>query len=88
MIRVTIELVPHGIGTPRSKGELRIANDGTGTDRIGNYNVKLVGGNGRVLTEARVEGFARKSRAAWELTLEALRAIERRRRARDRWMRG
>jgi hypothetical protein len=42
MIRVTIEMLPHGMELGRHTiGVIEIANDGTGTVDVGNYDVKL-----------------------------------------------
>jgi hypothetical protein len=88
MIRVTIELLPFGYESgKRTLGVVEIANTGTGTERSGNYVVRLRGANGRrLIAGVHVDGFARKSRHAWELLLEALLAVRRARLARRRWM--
>lgn len=41
MLRVTIDLIPFGIGTPKKLAEIHIANDGTGDVDNGNYMAKL-----------------------------------------------
>jgi hypothetical protein len=69
MIRVTVELLPHGTETgKRTLGVLLIANEGTGSEDIGNYE-------GSLLAEytvhgprtAWVTGFARKKQSVWTL---------------------
>lgn len=37
MLRITIEVIPHGIGKPKVIKQFFIANDGTGTGTSGNY---------------------------------------------------
>lgn len=41
MLRIRIELVPHGIGEPRLLREIHIANDGSGDEQIGNYAARI-----------------------------------------------
>lgn len=70
MIRVTIELLPHGKQEgKRVLGVLDIANDGSGTDEIGNYDGELHAeytqpGEPR---KGRVLSFNRKRQSAWTL---------------------
>lgn len=40
MIRVAIELIPFGTGTPKLLKEFFIANDGQGNELRGNYKVR------------------------------------------------
>lgn len=40
MIRVTIELVPYGIGKPQLLHQIEIANDGTGSAFVGDYKAR------------------------------------------------
>ena len=69
MIRVTIELLPRGDESrKRTLGVLNIANDGTGTKQVGNYQGTLHaeytapnGQNGKVLN------FNRQSQSVWSL---------------------
>lgn len=73
MIRVTVELVPHGIGTPVVIGSAKIYNDGTGTLTTGNYKGYLCGKNGRRLRhDMEVTNFKRKRENVWELIRRAL----------------
>lgn len=78
MLRVTIELVPGGVGRPRTIGMMEIGNDllrSLETDgRRGDYTVTLYGERDR-LGEARVEDFPRLSASAWELAFRAIRAV-------------
>lgn len=67
MIRVTIELVPFGVGKPIKIGEARIANDGKGTPEVGNYNYTLKGKRGRKLATGKITGFKRQEKLAWDL---------------------
>ena len=69
MIRVTVELVPHGIESRARKiGELRIANDGSGDRDIGNYTAVLhaeyTDEDGRV---GYVRNFKRRKQSVWSL---------------------
>jgi hypothetical protein len=73
MIKVTIDLIPFGIGEPETLGTVEIANDATGTATRGNYNVKVKGKDGRVLRTGRVEGFPRKRLLGADLLYRALR---------------
>lgn len=69
MIRVTVELIPKGDESrARRLGELRIANDGTGNQILGNYRGTLeaeyTGPSGRT---GRVNGFNRRQQSVWSL---------------------
>ena len=78
MIRVVIELVPYGDESQkRHLGTATIANDGTGTVQVGNYNVTLSkwGRPTQTWKRGRVEGFPRQTRGAWDLLYLALEAI-------------
>lgn len=72
MILVRIELhsaVTHQV-TPL--GEIRIANDGTGSAVFGNYNVELRDKFNRVFKQKRIEHFPRIAKSVWELMRRAL----------------
>lgn len=71
MIKITVELHSAITGEVTRLGEATIYNDGTGTDRRGNYGA-LFKGKRSWLRGARVEGFPRKSRNVWELIRRAL----------------
>lgn len=69
MIRITIELVPHG---DESRAKVLhvglIANNGKGTQSRGNYWFELSQrGSRKVWRKGPVEGFPRRSRGAWHL---------------------
>lgn len=70
MIRVTVELVPHGDESrARVLARGTIANDGTGTLRRGNYRYSL-SQQGRLNTATRegaVTNFPRLSKNVWHL---------------------
>ena len=75
MIRVTIELLPHGEESrKRHLGTVEIANDGTGTAESGNYMVRLakMGRPAQTWMRGAVVGFARKSQGPYDLLLKAL----------------
>jgi len=69
MIRVTVELVPHGDEErKREIGRLEIANDGSGDEETGNYTGRLFaeytpeeGRRGRLFS------FARQRQSVWSL---------------------
>jgi hypothetical protein len=85
MIRVTVELLPKGDESQkRHLGTALIANDGTGSEREGNYNVQLSkwGEPGIAWKKGRVEGFPRKGLGPWDLLGVALATI-----LADRWRR-
>ncbi len=82
MIKVTIEFIEHGIGKPEKIGEIIIANDGTGTEDLGNYTAELMKtpkyakGKG-VWKKSRVTGFPRLVRGPYDLLYLALKnAVE------------
>ena len=80
MLRVTIEIVPHGIEEcARVIAKAAIINNGTGTAELGNYQVSLAGGDGKPLRrrfwkKGSVLGFPREKRGAWDLLYLALAA--------------
>ena len=68
MIRITIELFPHGLAKNKKiLGYVDIINDGTGTKTIGNYSVTAISGNGKVFRKRRIEGYCRKAESIWKL---------------------
>ena len=74
MIKVTMELMPLGVGPPEHLGTATIANMGTGTKARGNYAVRL-SRKGQPKSEWKsgyVYGFSRKEQLAWDLLLLAL----------------
>ena len=75
MVVVKIELWPGGYETnKRDLGTILIANDGTGTSTIGNYDVRVMsrGKKPRILKTGRVEGYKRKTTSPHRLVLAAL----------------
>lgn len=75
MLRITIELLPHGDESQaRHMGTAVIANDGTGTAEVGNYDVSLstFDSPDKIWKRARVKGFRRKQLGPWDLLLLAL----------------
>jgi len=78
MIRVTIELLPHGSELhKRHLGTMEISNDGSGgTGTTGSYNVRLSkrGLPAVLWRRARVEGFPRKLLGAYDLVYRAFAA--------------
>lgn len=78
MLVVKLELWPEGDATKAQPfGEVRIANDGTGTSARGNYNVELAH-SGRyaakpgVWRKGRVEGYDRVGLSPYHLVLAAI----------------
>ena len=72
MIRITVELIPRGVGKPVHLGTATIANDGTGTVSKGNYDFALLDKKGRPYKKSRGENFPRKTVSFWRLINEAL----------------
>ena len=77
MIRVTVEMIPHGDETRKSVlGSLEIANDNTGNYEIGNYDATLhaeyTRPEGR---KCRVTGFGRQRQSVWSLIGAALKQM-------------
>lgn len=78
MLRVTIELIPHGIGPAKVLATADIINDGTGTVSFGNYTADLfvhqtANGKPKKWRSATVRGFPRISRGPWDLLQLVLR---------------
>lgn len=75
MIRVTIEMLPHGDESKkRHMGTVDIANDGTGTRESGNYKVRLsrMDSPSRAWKSGAIKGFNRITRGPHDLLLLAL----------------
>ena len=71
MIRITIELIPHGDENHERRrvlGTMEIENTGTGTERIGNYSgvlhAEYTDANGR---PGKVAQFNRAGQSVWSL---------------------
>lgn len=79
MIKVTVELIPGGVGAPRRLGEARIWNDLEDTlatnGRLGSYEFNIRGKTSRLLRTSvagrRVRGF-RRNKNVWYLVGEVL----------------
>lgn len=68
MIRVTIELVPGGIGKPQLLGVALIANSGESSDpKRGNYDAVFATRTGKTWKTARVEDYPRQAYQVWVL---------------------
>lgn len=74
MIRVTVELIPGGIGTPVKIGEMTIANNVIQTKDTdgfyGSYTYRLFGKRRRILKDngsGLVENFPRQHKNVWHL---------------------
>lgn len=69
MIKITIELYPHGrIEGKRRLGYAIIANDGSGTKSRGNYNIKLFKeDDNKPWKTCEIKGFKRLLFNAWDL---------------------
>lgn len=79
MIRITAELIPHGIGPSKTLGYLDISNDGTGDLCLGNYTIRLRDKRKRVRRKGKIEGFKRLEKGVWELALLSLQQVFKRR---------
>jgi hypothetical protein len=79
VIRVTIELLPHGFEEgKRHLGTMVIGNDLSSVDDVtGNYNIRLSkrGQPDSFWRKGRVEGFPRKRLGVYDLMYRALRNI-------------
>jgi hypothetical protein len=68
VIRVTIELVPGGVGKPQLLGVAVIANDGTSRDpKRGNYDAVFATRTGKTWKTARTEHYPRQAYQVWVL---------------------
>ena len=73
MIVVRVELHSAVTGEVETLGALRIANDGTGTRNLGNYDVERVNRSGR-RRRGRVERHRRMQVSVWRLVQDAIEA--------------
>lgn len=74
MIRVTIELVPGGVGKPQLLGVALIANTGESTDpKRGNYTAVFATRTGKTWKTATVENYPRQAYQVWVLLYRLLR---------------
>lgn len=78
MLVIRVELWPGGCeSAKRVLCEGTIVNDGSGTQTLGNYRVKLGRSphiEGKIWKRGRVEGFNRKKRGCWDLLQLSLNA--------------
>lgn len=78
MIRIRIELVPHGNDKIiREIGRMEIVNDGTGDNRIGNYDIRLFrrGSKTTIQNTGKIYSYPRKAYSIWVLLKKAIEAI-------------
>lgn len=78
MIKVTIEVYPHGVEKfKRHVGTMIIRNDGTGTKEIGNYKVTLskFKDSSKIWRRGEVKEFPRQKRGPYDLVYRALHNI-------------
>ena len=68
MIRVTIEMFPGGKeANKRILGTAIITNDGTGTNKIGNYKYTLFNKARNKYKQGKIKKFDRQNKIAWRL---------------------
>lgn len=76
MIKVTVQLIPGGIGAAKKTWTAEISNDVMTTvqtgGRKGAYVYKLFDAGGRIFREGRIANFPRKERGAWDLLFRVL----------------
>ena len=76
MIVVKVELWPYGYSEyKRELGRMSIANDGTGTRTVGQYDSRLYGNGGRSMGQTRVTSWPRLQKHVWDLVLVCLRQL-------------
>lgn len=75
MLRVTVELIPHGIGEPVHLGTAYVVNTGNGTLSRGNYEAVFSTKAGRIWKECIVADFPRKKLLAWDLLYRCLKKV-------------
>lgn len=76
MLRVTIELDKFGLGiVKRTIGTAKIGNDGTGTEKKGNYKIVFVTEEGKPWKKTEVKNFDRLNNGPWDLLYLALKNI-------------
>ena len=82
MIIITVQLFSARDKSMTELGRMMIANDGTGSEALGNYNVQTFRGRGmdalnKMIGQrhAKVSGFPRKSTHVWNLVARALKAM-------------
>ena len=80
MIRVTVELIPGGWEDSPGRneiGRMEIANDGTGDEKTGNYDIDLFrrGSSTAIQRVGYVDNYPRKSASIWKLVKRALEVV-------------
>lgn len=73
MIKITIELVPHGIGKPQHLGTMKIRNALSGTKTQGDYIYRTFNKARRGWRNGTIESFPRKRLLVWDLLYRILR---------------
>lgn len=76
MIVAPIILHSARTGKYRTLATVEIANDGTGSQARGNYNVRVRGKNLRVMREGRLENWPRKQKHVTDLVAAALQEVK------------
>jgi hypothetical protein len=79
VLRVTVELIPHGFGKPRVIGVMNITNDTHllgANEGKGSYFFEIFGKRGRFLESGTLMNFPRKSKSAWHLIARCLKEAD------------
>ena len=77
MIVVNANLLSAVDGSITSIGNIKIYNDCTGTNEVGNYKIVCYGFDGTITAEGEVKGFKRQSLDFLELLRQSLNNVER-----------
>ena len=76
MIKITIEMWRHGNPIDvKTLGHIHIRNDGTGTEKRGNYTVELTKPNSNKIRSVRIKNFPRKSYDVFNLIWRCLNEV-------------
>ena len=75
MIRITVELIPHGIGKPKHLGTMVIGNILSGTRTQGDYFYKMFNKAGHRFRNRKgtIKSFPRERLLVWDLLYRILR---------------
>ena len=75
MIKITVEIIPYGIGKPKIIGVMTISNTGKSliTPSRGDYTYKITKKNNYLMRSGEVENFPRKKLLVWDLLYRILR---------------
>lgn len=76
MIKITVELVPKGIGEARVIATARIRNTGKGTESSGEYKAEFLTVHGRTYRKSEVHNFNRLTCSVWSLIKKALENVK------------